>query len=156
MHHCVVEIRVEGGSCRRVDDGDIDALEALNELRHGHLDALFILSVRGLSLKRALEVVIRRQKRGDGAAYRVGVRLLALALAALAEVVIFCRHAEIAVVEVVVLRLPVGRRRLCLRRLFGLFLRSLLCLGLFGLSLFRLLLLTHFWMPPSVFWIFIV
>lgn len=67
----------------------IDALEALNELRHGHLDALFILSVRGLCLKRALEVVIRRQKRGDGAAYRVGVRLLALTLAALAEVVIF-------------------------------------------------------------------
>lgn len=79
VHHCVMEIRVEGGSCRRVDDGDIDALEALNELRHGHLDALFILSVRGLCLKRALEVVIRRQKRGDGAAYRVGVRLLALA-----------------------------------------------------------------------------
>mgnify|MGYP000472576367 FL=1 len=52
VHDCVVEIRVEGGSCRRVDDGDIDALEALNELRHGHLDALFILSVRGLCLKR--------------------------------------------------------------------------------------------------------
>ena len=81
VHHCVMEIRVEGGSGRRVDDGDIDALEALDELRHGHLDALFILSVRGLCLERALKVVIRRQKSGDCAAYRVGVRLLALTLA---------------------------------------------------------------------------
>ena len=95
VHNRVVEVRIECGACGSVDDGDVNALETFGQLRHGQLDTLFIFGVGGLCLERPLEVIVGRQQCGYGAADCIGVRLLALALAALAEVVVLRRHAEI-------------------------------------------------------------
>ena len=133
VHNRVVEVRIECGACGSVDDGDVNALEAFGQLCHGQLDTLFIFGVGGLCLERPLEVIVGRQQCGYGAADCIGVRLLALALAALAEVVVLRRHAEITIVQVVILGFPV-RRGLCIS------LGGLLCgsFGLYLLLLFRL------------------
>ena len=41
-------------TCGSVDDGDVNALEAFGQLRHGQLDTLFIFGVGGLCLERPL------------------------------------------------------------------------------------------------------
>ena len=133
MHNRVVEVRIECGACGSVDDGDVNALGGFRSAaswsaRHP------LYSVSAVSApERPLEVIVGRQQCGYGAADCIGVRLLALTLTALAEVVVLLRrHAEITIVQVVILGFPV-RRGLCIS------LGGLLCgsLGLYLLLLFR-------------------
>ena len=98
VHHCIVKVGVKGGARRSLDHRDVQPLKAFGQLGHGHLHALFIFGIRRLRLDRTLEIVVSREQRGHRAADRVGIRLLALTLAALAEIVIFRCHAKIAVV----------------------------------------------------------
>ena len=146
-HAVLRAVRAQGSTCLLYT-----SFQAVGQLGHGQFHALFVFRIRGLGLERTLKVVIGGEKRGHRAADRVRIRLLALTLAALAEVVVFRRHAEIAVIQLLVFCFPVfGGRSLFL--LCGGLCRFILGRGfrrlLLGFGRIGLLFLAHIvFMPP--------
>lgn len=85
------------GACGSVDDGDVNALEASHCVAVSSTPLYLVSAVP--AFERPLEVIVGRQQCGYGGHDCIGVSpVSALAPAALAEVVVLRRHAEMSTI----------------------------------------------------------
>ena len=82
------------GSAERLD---AQRIEDLDQLVHGHLNALFVRLIRRLVLQRAFKIVIDRKELLGGIRLCLLIDAVLLALCTLAEIIVFRRQTQVLV-----------------------------------------------------------
>ena len=96
MHDGVVQLGIEG-LAHLAEGLDAQAFHDGDQAVHGHFHALLVGLVGGFLIQGPLQVVEHRQELAHGLGLDVGVEIVALLLAALAEIVVLGGQPQVAV-----------------------------------------------------------